>query len=106
MFERVYPNIIQFASNTGGIFEVVFFIFNVFGILHHYILFDQKVINNAILSSEKEFAKSEHTEEVEEAAKSLENLGIHAEKFTYLEIFKYKFIPCFVKKDKRSQQFK
>lgn len=86
--------------------EVIFFVFNVFGILHHYILFDQTVINKAILSSEKNSEKPELTPEVAQAAKSLQNLGIHAEEFTYSEILRYKFLPCFAKKDKRAEQFK
>ena len=85
---------------------MIFFAFNVFGILHHYILFDQTVINKAILSSEKDFAKTEHSNEVAEAAQSLENLGIHAEEFTYFEIMKFKFLPCCTKKDNRAKQFK
>jgi hypothetical protein len=101
LFERLFPNIIQFASDCGGILEVLFFGFYVIGLLHHYILFDQSVINEAILSREKELDVKELPQEIAEVTTGLSNIGIHSKKFTYFEILKYKFFPCCTKKNDR-----
>lgn len=85
---------------------MVFFLFNLIGIANHYILFDQIVINKAILSKDKLLEESQLSQEVAEATKNLKNLGMHSKQFTYIEIMKFKFFPCCVKKGERSNQFK
>lgn len=50
VFERKYPNLIEFLSDCGGIIEVIFFVFFTFGFLHHFVFLDMEVINKAILS--------------------------------------------------------
>lgn len=54
LFERIYPNFIEFVSDCGGVIEVIFFTFSAFGFFHHLVFMDKQLINKAILSGNKQ----------------------------------------------------
>ena len=105
-FERVYPNFIQLISDCGGIIEVIFFTFNIFGFFHHFVFMDLQIINKAILSGNKQESTDSDSKEPEKSQKNSSKVDIHTREFSYWEVFRFKLFPCVNKNSKRAGQFK
>lgn len=52
--ERVYPTFVDMVSDFGGVVEVIFFLAGCTMALHHSVVMDQVLLNDAILYKDKE----------------------------------------------------
>ena len=59
LVERVYPNLIQLLSDFGGLVQVCFFISFSVIVIHHNIMIDQYLLNDAILQKDERLQEEE-----------------------------------------------
>lgn len=102
--QRTYPTILNTISDIGRLFRVLSFL--VFAIIsvHHEIVLEQYVLNEAIL-------KNQNILQIEDVKKDNnlktldERIKYHTSPFSYFEIVKMKFLSCSGKKCLRAKQY-
>lgn len=103
--EREYPVVIDTLQNIGGVAEVLLFIFVYMMMLHHDIIMDLFMLNNAVLMNhfnvnDKKIRKNQVTDFRSQPSK-LEHLP-----YTYSELVHLKFFSCCKRKDERTKKYK
>lgn len=101
LVERVYPNLIQFLSDFGGLAQVCSFIAFSVIVIHHNIIIDQYLLNDAIL--QKDQGRQEEEFRTLKSADQQEN-QIDTRSFSYLEVFKFQY--CCRKDGERAKRYK
>jgi hypothetical protein len=106
--QRRYPTFIDMIAKFGGIARLV--IITVFSCvsLHHVVVMQKYLLNEAILQKTQEVQQA-----VEATSQSDESTSIDAQSqdyetraFSYLEVIKLKFVPCCSKKSYRFKEYR
>ena len=102
--QRRYPTFVDMIAKFGGLARVItFFIFS-FVSLHHLVVMERYILNEAILQRRKE----ERSRELRAREGRQLSLEPHAEEtpaFSYLEVARFKFLFLCVRKSPRFRQY-
>lgn len=102
--QRRYPTFVDMIAKFGGLARVItFFIFS-FVSLHHLVVMERYILNEAILQKSK---MEQSRREKEQSGRQL-SLETHSEEtpaFSYLEVVKYKFLFLCASKSQRYKQY-
>lgn len=102
--QRRYPTFVDMIAKFGGLARVItFFIFS-FVSLHHLVVMERYILNEAILQKRK--LQQSQQETVQSGKQlSLEPHSDEIDAFSYLEVFRFKFLFMCISKSQRYKQY-
>ena len=104
LVQRRYPTFVDMIAKFGGLSRVITFFIFTFVSIHHLIVLERYLLNEAILQKRKlresQTARSKEEDSQARAARE-EPLYEETEAFGYLEVFRFKFLFLCVKKTQR-----